>query len=76
MRHSRPDADKNPGEVARAGAEITDHGGRAWPSYLHSVRDTAVGLARDGKIIIHRAGIPTDPETFRGTYRLGCPNLG
>jgi hypothetical protein len=66
----------DPAEVARAFAEIADHGGRAWPSYLQSVRDTAVRLARDGKIIIYRNGIPVDPESFRGTYRLGCPNLG
>ncbi|MGP0058832.1 MAG: DUF3253 domain-containing protein [Beijerinckiaceae bacterium] len=66
----------DPGEVARAFAEISDHGDRTWPSHLQSVRDTAVGLARDGKIIIYCQGAPVDPETFRGTYRLGCPNLG
>ncbi len=66
----------DPGDVARAFAAIADHGGRAWPSHLQSVRDTAVGLARDGKIIIYRQGTLADPESFRGTYRLGCPNLG
>ena len=64
----------DPNDVARAyGAKA----GRAdaWTHYLQGVRNTAVQLAREGRIVIYRKGRPTDPETFRGVYRLGCTNL-
>jgi hypothetical protein len=66
----------DPQEVARAFAASTDQGERPWLTYLQSVRNTAVALARDGKIIIYHKGRQADPESFRGTYRLGCPNFG
>jgi hypothetical protein len=66
----------DPQEVARAFAEIADHRERPWLSYLQSVRNTAVDLARDGKLIIYHKGMPADPAAFRGSYRLGCPNFG
>lgn len=65
-----------PGEIARAFAEISAQSNEAWPHYLQNVRDIAVRLARDGKLIIYCRGVPADPETFRGSYRLGSPNLG
>jgi len=46
-----------------------------WQNHLQSVRDTAVVLAREGRIVIYRKGAPADPETFRGVYRLGAPNI-
>lgn len=44
-----------------------------WQRALPLVRRVAVGLARDGKLMIFRKGKPVDPEDFRGVYRLGLP---
>ncbi|HEY5226033.1 MAG TPA: DUF3253 domain-containing protein, partial [Methylovirgula sp.] len=46
-----------------------------WQGYLQSVRDTAVALAKEGRIVIYRKGALADPATFRGVYRLGAPNI-
>jgi len=64
----------DPGEVARAYIEKTN-AGAAWQNYLQGVRDTAVALTRDGKIVIYRKGTPVHPDAFRGVYRLGAPNI-
>ena len=65
----------DPGEVARAYVEKTNAAGVAWQNYLQGVRDTAIALARDGRIVIYRKGTPADPDGFRGVYRLGAPNI-
>ena len=44
-----------------------------WQKWLGDVRRTAVGLARDGRLVIYRKGKPVDPGDFRGVYRLGLP---
>jgi hypothetical protein len=45
----------------------------AWRRKLGEVRNTAIGLARQGKLIITRHGKPADPDTFKGVYRLKLP---
>ena len=45
----------------------------AWRSHLTKVRACAVGLARQGRLVIYRKGKPVDPDDFRGVYRLGLP---
>jgi hypothetical protein len=64
----------DPCDVARRFAE-GEKAEVAWQSYLQGVRDTAVALARAGKIVIYRKGAPVDPDDFRGVYRLGAPNI-
>ena len=49
-------------------------GGEEWRRTLPQVRATAVGLARQGRLVILRHGRPADPETFKGVYRLGRPD--
>jgi hypothetical protein len=44
-----------------------------WRRMLPRVRAEAVGLARQGKIVITRHGKPADPDTFKGVYRLRLP---
>jgi hypothetical protein len=44
-----------------------------WRKVLPQVRSTAVGLARDGRLIITRHGKPADPDSFKGVYRLRLP---
>ena len=45
-----------------------------WRRVLAQVRATAVGLARQGKVVITRHGKPADPNAFRGVYRLKAPD--
>jgi hypothetical protein len=65
----------DPGDVAKAYAETVDRPDVAWQNYLQGVRNTAVSLAKEGRIVIYRKGKPADPDTFRGVYRLGAPNI-
>ncbi|MDR3512204.1 MAG: DUF3253 domain-containing protein [Caulobacteraceae bacterium] len=57
----------SPEQVARA----VDAEG--WRRLLPQVRATAVGLARQGRLVITRHGKPADPEAFKGVYRLAVP---
>lgn len=66
----QPDAGRSiaPEQVARTLADGAD-----WQRLLPSVRQAAVRLAREGRLVIYRKGKPVDPENFRGVYRLGLP---
>lgn len=44
-----------------------------WHDLLTPIRREAVALAKAGRLVIYRKGKPTDPEDFRGVYRLGLP---
>ena len=44
-----------------------------WQRVLGQVRSTAVGLAREGKLVILRHNKPADPDSFKGVYRLRAP---
>ena len=44
-----------------------------WRRILPQVKSTAVGLARDGRLLILRHGKPVDPNGFKGVYRLRLP---
>ena len=45
-----------------------------WRRILPHVRTTAIGLARQGKIVILRHNKPIDPELpVKGVYRLRLP---
>lgn len=57
----------SPEEAARA---LDPEG---WRRQLGHVRNTAIGLARQGKLVITRHGKPADPESFKGVYRLRLP---
>ena len=68
-------ADKSicPTDAAKAFAAARGEDDLAWRRWLTQVRSTAVGMARNGTLIIYRKGKPADPEDFRGVYRLGLP---
>lgn len=57
-------------EVARAADNEN------WRRLTGHVRNTARGLARQGRIVITRHGKPADPEKFKGVYRLRLPMAG
>jgi len=44
-----------------------------WRRILPQVRATAIGLAREGRLVITRHGKPADPDAFKGVYRLRAP---
>jgi hypothetical protein len=44
-----------------------------WRRVLPQVRATAVGLARQGRLVILRHGKPADPESFKGVWRMRAP---
>ncbi len=44
-----------------------------WRRLLPQVRATAVGLARQGKVVILRHNKPADPDSFKGVWRLRLP---
>jgi hypothetical protein len=50
--------------------------GLPYQSYLPAVRDAAVELAKQGKLVIYRKGVVVDPETFKGVYRIGLAPQG
>ena len=56
-----------PEEVARS----VDPDG--WRRQLSHVRGTAVGLARQGRLVITRHGKPADPDHFKGVWRMRLP---
>jgi hypothetical protein len=57
----------SPEEVART---VDPEG---WRRLLGQVRATAVGLARQGRLVITRHNKPADPDSFKGVYRLRLP---
>jgi hypothetical protein len=44
-----------------------------WRRALPQVRAVAVGLARQGKLVILRHNKPADPDTFKGVWRMRLP---
>ena len=57
----------SPEDVARA---VDPEG---WRRLLGHVRATAVGLARQHRLVITRHNKPADPDAFKGVYRLRLP---
>ncbi|MDQ0463658.1 hypothetical protein QO010_001429 [Caulobacter ginsengisoli] len=45
-----------------------------WRRQLGRVRNEAIGMARQGRLVILRHGKPADPDTFKGVYRLKRPD--
>ncbi len=66
---ARRDAGKSicPTDAARAADP------EGWRRLLPQVRATAVGLARQGRLVITRHNRPVDPNAFKGVYRLRLP---
>jgi hypothetical protein len=62
-----------PTDAAKAFAVARGEDDLAWRRWLTHVRSAAVGLARQGRLVIYRKGKPADPDDFRGVYRLGLP---
>jgi len=48
----------------------------AWRRQLGRVRATAIGMARQGRLVIIKKGKPVDPDDFKGVIRLRLPLPG
>jgi hypothetical protein len=56
-----------PMDVARTlGGDHPD----GWGPLMPAIRRVAVGLMKQGRVVITRKGRPVDPEDFRGVYRI------
>jgi len=44
-----------------------------WRRILPQVRAAAVGLARQGRLVILRHNKPADPDAFKGVWRMRAP---
>lgn len=44
-----------------------------WQREMGRVRGVAVGLARQGRLVITKKGKPVNPEAFKGVIRLKLP---
>ena len=66
-------ADKEPGKSVSPEEVAKAVDAEGWRRLLGQVRSTAVGLARQERLVITRHGKPADPETFKGVYRLRLP---
>jgi len=58
----------SPEDVAKA----VDPAG--WRRELGKVKPVAVGLARQGQLVITRHGKPADAEKFKGVWRMRLPD--
>jgi hypothetical protein len=65
-----PGKNLDPTEVARAVGGDRPEG---WGPLMQAVRQAAVRLMKEGRIVILRKGRPVDPDDFKGIYRLTAP---
>jgi hypothetical protein len=63
-RDAGPESHVRPEDVAMS---LTDDN---WQGLLKRIRIAAKKLAQGGAVVILRKGKPTDPEDFKGVYRL------
>jgi hypothetical protein len=66
-------AEAGPGKSVSPEAVARAVDAEGWRRVLAQVRATAVGLARQGRLVITRHGKPADPNAFKGVYRLMAP---
>lgn len=44
-----------------------------WGAMMAHVRKVAIGLAREGRVVIYRKGKAIAPDDLKGVYRIGLP---
>lgn len=59
-----------PSEAAR---KLAGSDPDVWGAMMPHVRKVAVGLAREGRVVIYRKGKAIAPDDLKGVYRLGLP---
>lgn len=59
-----------PSEAAR---KLAGSDPDVWGAMMPHVRKVAIGLAREGRVVIYRKGKAITPEDLKGVYRIGMP---
>ena len=62
-----------PGKSADPMAVAKALDAEGWRRLLPQVRATAIGLARQDRLVILRHNKPADPDTFKGVWRMRLP---
>jgi hypothetical protein len=66
-------ADLEPGKSLAPEAVARALDAEGWRRGLPQVRATAIGLARQGRLVILRHNKPADPDGFKGVWRMRSP---
>lgn len=66
-------ADLPPGKTLDPAAVAKAVDPENWRRVLPQVRSAAVGLARQGQVVITRHNKPADPDAFKGVWRVRAP---
>lgn len=69
-------ADRDPGKTICPSEAARAMDPEDWRKLMPEIRALAVGLAREGRLVITRHGKPADPDAFKGVYRLRLPDAG
>ncbi|PST83906.1 DUF3253 domain-containing protein [Pedobacter yulinensis] len=56
-----------PSEIAR---ELFPTG---WRNHMQEIRDAAIRLHKQGRVVITQGGQPVDPDDFKGPIRITTP---
>lgn len=59
-----------PSEAAR---KLAGSDPDVWSAMMPHVRKVAIGLAREGRVVIYRKGKAIAPDDLKGVYRIGLP---
>ena len=66
-------AEREPGETISPSEAAQAVDPENWRRRLPQVRATAIGLARQGRLVLTRKGRPADPDALKGVYRVRLP---
>lgn len=66
-------AERDPGKSICPSEVAKDLQPEGWQRMMGRVRGVAVGLARQGRLVITKKGKPVDPDDFKGVIRLRLP---
>ena len=66
-------AEREPGKTISPEEAARSVDNEGWRRLLPQVRATAIGLARQGRLVVTRKGRPADPDALKGVYRLRLP---
>ncbi len=66
-------AEREPGKTISPVEAARAVDAEGWRRLLPQVRATAVGLARQGRLVVTRHGKPADLDALKGVYRLRLP---
>ena len=70
-------AERGPGKTicpSEAARSLVGPHPDAWGRLMPQVRQAAIRLMKEGRVVIRRKGRPVDPDHFKGVYRISGPD--